>query len=489
MASELRNLRGIEALPPEILANVFAFLDSPAPSDTRLHDQPNIDMLHRDERDLKNASIVSKKWRAQALPFLFRHAVFHLDRWDLLLAESDPASAIALPGLKFIVKNSLARAVRSLTIFVSDSMSGFYSLRTRSASRSESDRITSGSLARHRAGNIHGLRMADGSMSKARTYSEDNNSLWRAIFDVVDPLRFTLIASPDLLASLLSRMLCVADAWCFDAPFHVLSMSRQDRKRGDIAVITGSEASGSGKDQNAMEVETTAFSQTSTDWPDWPHPNDSSSTSAIKRKRIPCDLFTIRPWSSLLLNEGSFLKVYTLVDFFDKRPPSILDALLGAGEFPNNQPLIPQHIRTFEYVGIFPLQTHVHRLVESLPPVDRFFLQLVPRNDILNDQVAMHRVDPQDLWGERNTTYSLIINMLLTGPLGNWRYLKEFVSGDAADVEAWEMAVDYMTSLDSGWEVGGEGVFLRKESHGEGEETANPPDDGQHSAGLDNPLL
>ena len=71
----------------------------------------------------------------------------------------------------------------------------------------------------------------------------------------------------------------------------------------------------------------------------------------------------------------------------------MLGALLGAEEFPNDEPLIPSTIRDLSYVGIFPLSTHFNTLVQNLPRIDRLFVQLVPRNDILKDKKEMEHLD------------------------------------------------------------------------------------------------
>ncbi len=76
----------------------------------------------------------------------------------------------------------------------------------------------------------------------------------------------------------------------------------------------------------------------------------------------------MRPWTALLLNEGSSTRVYQTYEFFHKRPPSILGALLGSEEFPNDIPLLPLTIKSLGYVAIFPLSSHFSTLVRFLPP-------------------------------------------------------------------------------------------------------------------------
>lgn len=49
-------------------------------------------------------------------------------------------------------------------------------------------------------------------------------------------------------------------------------------------------------------------------------------------------------------------------------------------------------------------------------------------------------------------------------PAGNFLHLKKFESGDAADVDAWNMAVEYVKRAGNGWRIAAEGVFERSEN-------------------------
>lgn len=59
---------------------------------------------------------------------------------------------------------------------------------------------------------------------------------------------------------------------------------------------------------------------------------------------------------------------------------------------------------------------------------------------------------------------------------GNWRHLQVFESGDAADRESWDMAVEYVRHLGAEWRVEREGVFVKRQP-GEDE---NDGDDERH---------
>src|SRR4051812_19034102 len=128
-----RKPTSIDDLPTELLAEIISFLDGPAPSEDRLRDQPIKGFLNSEVRDVKAASLVCKRWRATSLSILYRHVLWPLDRWDLLLAEQEEDPASAMPFVKFLRDNHLGGAVRSLTMIVGDSSLGFYSRRVREA--------------------------------------------------------------------------------------------------------------------------------------------------------------------------------------------------------------------------------------------------------------------------------------------------------------------------------------------------------------------
>ena len=115
-----------------------------------------------------------------------------------------------------------------------------------------------------------------------------------------------------------------------------------------------------------------------------------------------------------------------------------------------------------EYIGIFPMETHFSNITRKCPRIDRLFVQLVPRNEILHDPVKMKQVESEDLWVERNRCYAILMRELFnTPPTGNFKYLKAFESGDSADKDAWSMAVEYVKRAGNGWKAAEDGVFVR----------------------------
>ncbi|KAI1406879.1 hypothetical protein F5Y13DRAFT_176160 [Hypoxylon sp. FL1857] len=419
----------MDRVPPEVLLHVFEFLDTPAPSQVRLRDQPSEDLL--DVRtplspSLKTVSAVCRAWRSLVLPSLFRHIL-----WRPKISSLSAFTLNPIPLLRFLEDNRLDRGVATFTMVV--------------------DFVDKEADARHITPEIR---------------SVDLEWLWDQLFSVIDPLRFTIVAPPTTLAAFMSRMLFLDDAWSFSIPYHILSLART--KRGpmrDKPSSTHVEAHLSDLKLSARENDALRASQPAT---------AGSSTGIRYRKPPACPLFTVRPWTSILLNEGSSTKVYRTYEFFLRRPPSMLGALLGCEEHPNDAPLIPPTIVDFNYIAIFPLSSHFEVLLQHLPKIERLFVQLAPGpgNRLLEDEDEMKHIDPADLWMERNTAYSslmreLTVGAALTGNARNWSSLQVFESGDAEDKEAWDMAVEFVKrSGIKGWVEEREGVLVKHDEDG-----------------------
>ncbi|KAI0402573.1 hypothetical protein F4802DRAFT_352181 [Xylaria palmicola] len=411
-------------IPPEILLQIFDYLDGPAPSEMRLHDQPSLELLAArpgwSGTPLKATSLVSRSWRCLALPYLFRHVLWRHD-------PSGSSYPHPRPLLRFLTQNCLAHHVVTVTMVV-------------------------------------GVCDPDPASSDYRFTPPwlwpDHGWVWDRLFSVIDPLRFTILAQPTNLAVLLSRMLFLDYGWPFDMPYHILSLARTNRQ---IPARGGFDNSPESAPSRARVPVPPAASTL---------PIRATPSTVETRPPVHCPLFTIRPWTSLLLNEGSSAKVYRVYEFFMRRPPSVLGALLGCEEYPNSTSLIPQTIVDFNYIAVFPLSSHITVLVENLPRIRRLFVQLSPKpgSGILENTDEMKYIDPADLWMERDMSYRNLMNHLtFTNDLHiNWGLLQVFESGDTADKEVWEMAVQYLDRDGvQDWRAMREGVFVKLLDDGE----------------------
>ena len=431
--------------PPAILLLVFHLVGYPAPSETRLHEQPSESLLSVEPEfcSLKSASVVCKVWRSLALPKLFRHVL-----WRPQVSSLSAFTLSPIPLLRFLVDNKLDRAVQSFTLII--------------------DFVDEWADAHRRMPHIR---------------SVDLEWFWDLLFSVIDPLRFTIVAPPTTLAAFMSRMLFLDDAWSFDMPYHILSLSRAHRIVPSASTSCLETTFG---DLKLSAVQSDAEGSQ-------PDTGLSSRPRLIGARRSrpqppPCPLFTIRPWTSLLLNEGSSTNVYRTYEFFLRRPPSMLGALLGCEEYPNDTPLVPSSVVDLSYVAIFPLSAHFDTLMQNLPRIDRLFIQLTPGkgSSLLDNKEDMHHIDLADLWMERNTSYSYLMRELTTQSPGissilsndpadnsesgnstnrnNWAALRVFESGDAADKEAWGMYVEHLRNSGfHSWKIEREGVLIKQE--------------------------
>ncbi|KAL7795947.1 hypothetical protein V8C37DRAFT_372619 [Trichoderma ceciliae] len=447
----------ISQLPNELISYILDFLDVPSVFEQRQYDDPaNIPsplgaedkqdkpdhdaMCLSDPRDplrgtIKSASLVCHLWRRCLLPLLFRNVVWRFQRITRPSEWEDPLSTVAeLEFLRFLTRNGLARCVDSLTIIIDYPVS--------EVGQDTRHHTNWGILPSHcpalvRQGPDGGLA-ASGPASDPYPKRQSNNWLWQTIFDNLDLLAIDLISSPAILASLLGLPINLSGSWIFRQRFQILSLSRPAETR----------------QQSAANLSHSTAA-----------PTNASSLNRASTA-VPCSLFSIRPWESMLLNEGSSVKVYTTYEYFHHAPPSLLPALLDASD-ESMKPLLRSTLRSFSYIAIFPLATHINDvLIPRIPALERFYIQIVPRAPSFAEDDYRHpAMDISDLWMERNTAYAqLVMAIFDPPPLGSWSSLQYFETGDAIDREAWEQAVRYVIfAAGATWKVAGEGKFVRRD--------------------------
>lgn len=447
----------ISQLPSELLLYIFDFLHEPPTSDQRHYDDPAHiprpiaaddkpnhcstnphDDLNHFRGNIKSASLVCHLWRRCLLPLLFRDIVWRFQHIIRPSEREDPLHAVEeLEFLRFLTRAGLTRCVDNLTIIVDYPES--------EVGEDPSHHANWGILPSHcpapdNRGFNNGL-VAPESTPETLSKCQSNDWLWQTIFDKLDLLSINLISSPAILASLLGRPINLSGAWIFRQRFHILSLSRPAVQR---------------QQQKITNIDESTIAS----------PNLLPSNRAPTPATSHCSLFSIRSWTSMLLNEGSSVKVYTTYEYFHHTPPSLLPALLDTGD-ESMQPLLQNTIRSFSYIAIFPLANHINNiLIPRVPALERFYIQIVPRAPSFAEDDYRHpAMDISDLWMERNTAYSqLVMAVFDPPPLGLWNSLQCFESGDAVDREAWEQAVRYVIfAAGATWKVAGEGKFVRRD--------------------------
>ncbi|TVY39686.1 hypothetical protein LSUB1_G002590 [Lachnellula subtilissima] len=449
------SVTNIESLPNELLTNIFGYLDIPKPSGFVLQDEPVFELTHSESADLKCMSRVSKRWRRATLPVLFKFARF-------IVAESNTQrpiiSELMAPFFAFVKSNSLEKVIASFTFLIHDK-------------------------------NI--THTSDGG-----DQLDSFSNFWYSFFKIIDPIDLLIVAPAEALGALTACRVYMDDAWCFsDCHCHYLHLQRSPNsvlESPRIEVVALEDHSTAGQTSEVLEsvAENLSINNTSDILPrpaekvlstgsfyrdekSTPHSNHqelpqagaSSSASLVSKPRLPARplssaLFDVRPWTTLLLNEGSSIRAYCTEEFWLKKQPSILPDLCGSDEAAIKS-LISPTIKTMNYIAIFPMQTHFAALVDDLPSLERVYVQLVPRNNVLDDPERMANVEHTDLWMERNNCYAHMVRELFGAPpTRNYKYLQQFESGDAADRDAWLMAVEYVKRAGN-WNIVGEGIFSR----------------------------
>ncbi|KAF4632899.1 hypothetical protein G7Y89_g5240 [Cudoniella acicularis] len=441
---QARVVSNVETLPNELLCNILGFLDTPKPSASRLYDEPTFKVTDTEIADLKAASRVSKRWRRATIPMLFKHTRF-------IAADSQTHRPILnkqiLPFLDFVQRNELRKVITSFTLLVHDK------------------KIASDSDGEYRLSHF--------------------SNFWYSLFEIVDPVELLLVAPSAALGALTSCHVMLEDAWNFDCPCHYLRLQRSSASmHGPPSAVEGVQIEKHPTDSQIRDITEPIIENFSVD--DIPEltdptrddsggstlaegssesPNSSSTYVSFEPWEYPraraSAVFDVRPWTSLLLNEGSFIRAYATYEYWQRQTPSILHDLVGADD-PSHKPFISPTIRDMSYIGIFPISQHIQPFTRNLPRLDRLYMQIVPRNNILEIPEKMRQVEQEDLWMERNSCYALIMRELFNAsPTKNYKYLREFESGDAADRDAWEMAVEYVKRSGRGWKIAGDGVFVR----------------------------
>lgn len=355
------------SLPIELHIQILSYLDLEPPSYSRFTNRPTPHMLDApSNQPLKSISQVNKKWRAVAIPFLFRHTIWRTQP-DALIQLSGCTNPKEIDVIRFLADHDICSRVESMVLVVEPPLDDDDEVDTQPSS---------GSLL------------------------VNCEALWETLFSAIDPLRFSIISRPARFGLLLALPLDFDTLWSYGSHEHVLSFSRDSR-----LVM--------------------------------PSPQLPASDPVLAPRS---KIFTIRPWTATLLNEGCNLGVYKTYDYHRKHPPSILSALLcgphtaGLHTMLVDRPLLAPSVQDFSYIAEFPISDHFRKIVQHLPLLRRLYVQLVPQPPVLKSALEAGDIDVRDLWLERNASYAaLMTNLFAWTASTNWRNLRVLESGDTAD--------------------------------------------------------
>lgn len=123
-------------------------------------------------------------------------------------------------------------------------------------------------------------------------------AFWQSLFEVINPGDLLIVASAQSLGVLTSCFVNMADAWNFDNSFHYLQLQQPVPK----------------KQTSIPKIENFEIPEATVDDPSRPWEIPRAEFSA---------LFKIRPWTNLLLNEGSFVKAYSAYEPWMRHTPTV----------------------------------------------------------------------------------------------------------------------------------------------------------------------
>lgn len=262
----------METLPYELLLHIFKLLDAPRASTSRLLDEPTFKLTHSAVLDLKSVSLVSRRWRKGILPKLFKHARVIVPKSNI---PATNLQQMIRPFLDFVAGHSLTKAVSSFTL-----------------------------LVEHK--NIP-YKLNDVTQSRAI------EEFWNTLFGAIDITDLLIVAPVEVLAILTSCHITILDSWVLDCPCHYLRLQRPSLNRRAAA--------DDNKPPEQNEVENLDNGQ-----------EVLATGTSDNAPPCPSSLFAVRPWTSLLLNEGSFIKAYRTYEFYLRSLPSVSNICLCDSE-------------------------------------------------------------------------------------------------------------------------------------------------------------
>ncbi len=261
------------------------------------------------------------------MPLLFKHPQFIVTESK---TQSPTLNDQIAPFFDFVARNSLRNVISTFTLVVRDK------------------KVSNNSARKHRL--------------------NDFSTFWKSLFTIIDPVELLVIAPAESLGRLTSCHVQLEDVWSFDCPCHYLKLQRPPTPPVGTPPVEGAIPANEypmGKQAHPIvEPVTSTFStgnipenllnrdhsivaaqynvedlrpqeteEVSLDSPRRSSQPDVSSVGPSNPEEpvesphaASSTLFEIRPWSTLLLNEGSFIRAYATYEFWLRTTPSVSEA-------------------------------------------------------------------------------------------------------------------------------------------------------------------
>ena len=498
----------INRLPEELLLQILDYLDSPAPSHNNLRQEPSLSLTASESSVYKHASSVSQQSRRLTLPLLFRHTRLRLDQpvrkqWSKCLLCNQGGLDFRMktgktpPAPEYVDKyhKDMLEDVAALLQQGRESTYDPSSVLPTLAPIAESTDDALANFLTWAPRFYHGLKdflnflESQELASSVRTFTlmtdkmlpvkldrfphlaaetkdwryKCSAAFWQHLLSVTSSLEtVTIVAPPIDLACLTNCAIDTFGDWAFgDMDFHSLSIS--------VPPSSGHQPSSSTLPERAEPVEYG-------DMQYLPHRYPGLARHSI---------LSLRPWRTISINEGAFLKAYGTYEYFERGPPSLIysikDSLAPRPIYNSNAQRISevplQGLRVFKYTGIFPFANHLD-FRELLPQLEELELQLAPEpgSNILQDPARVGKAQMEDVWSELITVYQHLASLLSTMRISerNVPRLKRFTCRDSRIVNLREELDEVFVPLCLPvWAEYEDGTFIRLKDSADVPEYAN----------------
>ncbi|EER38590.1 F-box protein [Histoplasma capsulatum H143] len=228
---------------------------------------------------------------------------------------------------------------------------------------------------------------------------------WVRLLGEVDPRHLTVIAPPYMFAHMALCHLDGVHSWAFELPLQTIQFHRPAQRSV-------------------------------------PLPNHGSDDT----------LFSARPWTEILFNEGSSLRAYSNYEYYLLRVPSIMDHWGSVDPLQSKE--LPYPVAAISRLTSIPL----YRRFPFLQPHELWVLN--PNSTIFEDEQRAGTLDPNDPWMELDTSYSLISHSVrylgVQGKLVEFRCF-DFELGALRD----NLVSRIGSNLKGKWAHQGDGLWLK----------------------------
>jgi hypothetical protein len=396
--------KGFDILPNELLTQILFYagaIDNEPPTATNYKADDHVEFVSTLEHPWRKLSQVSKKWKEIVMPMLVENSCVSLvtsgkkarvsrallqllknrpklseDAISEILADLDGAQKMTV---EYLVDDlieldtdflpSLRRGENQLgwIIFLHNKVEAFLHFIVRHGHQKHVKSLTIYSS----------LIISQNSYLRESLFKKEVRLLWKRIFKVIKPARFTVNATPSQMMDLTNSMVETSDTWAFGVLYHFLEFRLETDKE------TESETRTREKLEESLE-------------------------------NCLLDLHQRRPWTHMTYNEGTMIRGYSHYEWQEKIPPRNLPNLLENIAMSQRFSETPK-IRSCNYISYFPYSEHVNAVMKSLCKLKS--LKHIEVNladaDMISDPEMLGKGQSADCWLEWELSYKAIIKEFL----------------------------------------------------------------------------